>query len=328
MDLDRLEAAAERFLLNGLAESTNRVYATGKRAYLTFCNRFGLTPVPASQQTLILFVAELAQSVSPSTVRTYLSGVRHLHIVQGHTSPLSDTPKLDLVLAGIKRLHRTPKPIRLPITPLILQKILEGIELLEEPPYTKAMLHAACRVGFFGFMRSGEITVVSATAYDPDKHLSVRDVSVNDHSNPQLICVFLRHSKTDQFHRGSSVYLARIDSPLCPVTSLLQFLVIRGQTPGPLFSLPNGTPLTKQKFISLVRAALRHSGIDPSPYKGHSFRIGAATTAAAYGIHESIIKQMGRWASSAYQTYVQVPTSNLIQITNRLAGTSPPTTRN
>lgn len=170
-------------------------------------------------------------------------------------------------------------------------------------------------------MRWGELTVHSASAYDPDKHLSPRDVSVNDHSNPQLICLFLRHSKTDQFHRGANIYLARIDSPLCPETALLQFLVMRGQSPGPLFCLSDGTPLTKTHFITLMRAALQQTGIDPTPYKGHSFRIGAAITAAASGIHESIIKQLGRWASSAYQTYIQPPTSEIIQITNRLAGT-------
>jgi hypothetical protein len=36
-------------------------------------------------------------------------------------------------------------------------------------------------------------------------------------------------------------------------------------------------------------------GLDPKFYKGHSFHIGAATSAAAKGIPLSVIQNMGRW---------------------------------
>ena len=46
-------------------------------------------------------------------------------------------------------------------------------------------------------------------------------------------------------------------------------------------------------FIPIIRGALTAAGIDATKYSGHSFRIGAATTAAECGIEESIIKAIG-----------------------------------
>ena len=45
------------------------------------------------------------------------------------------------------------------------------------------------------------------------------DVAVDDHSNPSLVRIHLRKSKTDQLGRGVDVYLGRTDEDLCPVTA-------------------------------------------------------------------------------------------------------------
>ena len=46
---------------------------------------------------------------------------------------------------------------------------------------------------------------------------------------------------------------------------------------------------------------------DPGGYSGHSFRAGAATTAAKAGVEDSVIKALGRWESSAYLIYMRLP---------------------
>ena len=55
-----------------------------------------------------------------------------------------------------------------------------------------------------------------------------------------------------------------------------------------------------------------------SKYSGHSFRIGAATTAASVVVEDSLIKTLGRWESSAYILYVRVPRDRLASVSKRL----------
>eukprot|EP00731_Ephydatia_muelleri_P020051 Em0012g876a len=68
------------------------------------------------------------------------------------------------------------------------------------------------------------------------------------------------------------------------------------------------------------KETLTKAGIDRSSYAGHSFRIGAATSAAAAGVEDSMIQTLGRWKSSAYLVYVRVPRERLAAISTRLAG--------
>ena len=84
---------------------------------------------------------------------------------------------------------------------------------------------------------------------------------------------------------------------------LLAYLTLRGREPGPLSKMNDCHFLTKQIFIARVRSALSVLGYDCSSYAGHSFRIGAATTAEC-GIEDSLIKILGRWEGSAYQLFV------------------------
>ena len=76
----------------------------------------------------------------------------------------------------------------------------------------------------------------------------------------------------------------------------------RGPHSGPFFA--DGRLLTRRRFVEAVKGALTAAGVDERRYNGHSFRIGVATTAAAKGIEDSIIKTLGRWESVAYQQYV------------------------
>lgn len=52
---------------------------------------------------------------------------------------------------------------------------------------------------------------------------------------------------------------------------------------------------------------MRAAGVDDKSYSGHSFRIGAATAAAAADVPDHVIKMLGRWESLAYQLYVRTP---------------------
>ena len=216
------------------------------------------------------------------------------------------------MLKGINRVKPRPSCPRLPVTPLIMNAIKRTLEA--QPGYESTMLWAACCVGFFGFMRCGEFTVPSANAYNRERHLSVADVSVDSHTSPCTVAIRIKVSKTDQFGTGTTIYLGRTSDKIFPVSAVLQYLAVRPPGEGPLFVTPQGTALTKTTFVSRVKETLGSAGIDASHYKGHSFRIGAATTAAACGLTEGLIKALGRWSSSAYQSYIRIPPSELAGI--------------
>ena len=67
---------------------------------------------------------------------------------------------------------------------------------------------------------------------------------------------------------------------------------------------------------------LQLAGYDQHSYASHSFRIGAATMAAAAGLPAWLIKAMGRWSSDACQTYIQCSASTLQAIPRVLSRTN------
>ena len=95
---------------------------------------------------------------------------------------------------------------------------------------------------------------------------------------------------------------------------MLAFLAIRGNKPGFFLTFADGQLLTKDRFVTRVRAALEETGLDKKSHAGHSFRIGAATTASLCGIIEATIKMLGRWERTAYQLYNHTPWESLARV--------------
>ena len=128
----------------------------------------------------------------------------------------------------------------------------------------------------------------------------------------------LKKSKTDPFRQGIDIFVGRTFGQLCPVAAILAYLAIRGPDTGSLFMFADGQFLMQDRFVTGVRGALTAAGLDCSQYAGHSFRIGAATTAAQKGIKDSTIKMLGRWQSSAYLLYIRTPRDQLARLSATL----------
>ena len=293
---------------------------------MTFCKKGSLVPLPLEENQLCLFVAYLAdEGLCHSSIKGYLSAIRRLQIVGGLGDPfVASWPVLECTLKGVKlqqAKRRVSRPkCRLPVTPSILRHLRS---FWENDPHNSdfIMLWAACCTCFFGFLRSGEITVSSLKDYDPDGHLSEGDVTVDRSVDPQVVRVHIKASKTDPFRKGVFVYLGKTGVDLCPVAAVSAYLAVRGWQKGPFFCFVSGVPLSRDALIRHVRVALRPSGVDVSLYSGHSFRIGAATTAAAVGMEDSLIKTLGRWESSAYLRYVKVSRSSLVAVSRHMVKT-------
>ena len=171
---------------------------------------------------------------------------------------------------------------------------------------------------FFGFLRSSELRALSQDSYDPQSTLLLSDIALDTHNNPTMLAVTLKQSKTDPFRLGVTLFMGRTGDIVCPVKGLTSFLGVRPKGHGPLFTYQGGSYLTRAQLVTALKDALSQLGVDHTRFNGHSFRIGAATTAAQKGIQDSTIQMLGRWQSAAYLPYVQTPRSQLIPISARL----------
>ena len=170
-------------------------------------------------------------------------------------------------------------------------------------------------------MRWEEITVQNASDFDPAANLCISDINfVNDFAT-----LTLKQSKTDPFRKGITIQLHKIDSPLCPYIALQKYLQKRKQLRSyctesePLFVTEDNIVLQRNYFINKVRHILDLCGFDAKQYSGHSFRIGAGTTAGQEKIEDHMIKTLGRWSSDCYCTYIQTHPKSIKSAQQQLA---------
>ena len=172
----------------------------------------------------------------------------------------------------------------------------------------------------FRFLRTGEVVAPPGASFDPSIRLSVGNVSVNSRSAPTYVAVNIKASKMDLFRQGVTIYLGRTHNQICPLAATLNYLVARGTLKGPRFIFEHERHLTRDHFVAAVHEALSTTGVDISKYVGHSFWIGAATTAAKPGIQDSLIRTMGRWESFAYLLYIRTPRERICSMAKTLLG--------
>ena len=154
---------------------------------------------------------------------------------------------------------------------------------------------------FYAWMRIGEAAVSTNSSHllkigdiqfqGPRKHPSSYTVSFNSykHSRGQPHKMQIKQSSTNSN---------------CPVQALHGYVVARRHKVGPLFQSQDGSAITRSEFESVLQGALSLAGVK-GYIRSHSFRAGAATTAAMMGASEEQIRASGRWKSDAYKCYIR-----------------------
>ena len=294
-----------QFRYHGVAKSTRRTYQSGLMAYMSFCSRFGINPLPATSLTLQYFCTDRSQSISYKTIKVYLAAIRLMHIEQGLLDPTTDQ-SLHLVCRGIRRQQNTPERKRLPITIDILKALKSQLRLSNYTAGEQHMLWSAFTLSFYGFLRASECL-----------SLTWSEITIDDNH----VTIKLHQSKTDIFRRGQSIHIYSTDSSTCPVRALKLFATTTDTkaSDSHVFSAGTFSPLTRSKLTEIIRCLLVRAGMRPFHYASHSFRIGAATTAAAAGLPTWLIKTLGRWSSNAYLTYVHCPISVIASVPKTLS---------
>ena len=261
------------------------------------------------------------QQLSHTSIKVYLSAVRYLHVTSGnhHHFNRQLTPRLQLVLNGVKREQATTKSTRVR-HPITTDLMLQINTILSQQPhcYKNIMMWAACCLAFFGFLRVSEFTIPTQTAYDPTQHLSLCDIAVDSKQSPSLLQVKIKQSKTDPFRQGVDLFLGKTGTRICPINAIMPYLAIRGAQAGPLFTTRDGKHLTRQLFCSNLNTILQKMKLKTPHYNTHSFRIGAATSAKKAGISDVHIQMLGRWKSQAYLQYIRTPRLQLAKLSKQL----------
>ena len=106
--ISQLSAAVRAYFNLGISAATRKAYTAGLCKYITFCMKINQPPIPAYENTLLLFVTHLAQQkLSYAMIQVYLSAVRYSHITTSESTTLR-TPKLNYVLKGIRKTCHKP----------------------------------------------------------------------------------------------------------------------------------------------------------------------------------------------------------------------------
>ena len=110
------------------SKGTSSNLMTQFRQYFLFCEYFGLCALPASLDTLCTYAQFLSRSITVSSIRNYLYGVKLLHVLLGLEYPFTDNFILRLLLRGLDRLHPHVPRRAPPMTPSVLLRLAEVVD--------------------------------------------------------------------------------------------------------------------------------------------------------------------------------------------------------
>ena len=233
--MDHLDRLIQFYHHNALASSSLSTYNTGLRTYYLFCAQTGLPRFTLSETNLQRFVVSVANRLGYKSIKIYLAGIQFFSIMYGYNVALSSFPRLFYLLRGIRRAQGSlfSRPRRLPITFGQLQLIHHRLRFQRYTPFQQLMLRTASSLAFFGLLRCSEYTSSSRGSFDASSTLLVRNVSFN--SNFSLMKIVIKASKTDPFRVGCTIRIAAINTPVCPVFLMQEYLRGHPTGSGPCF---------------------------------------------------------------------------------------------
>ena len=281
---------------------------TYQRTWNLFCrfNSFFFPGLPLKFPVTVpmfcLFIAYLYDlKYAASTVHTYVSALGYSHKLSRYPDP-SKAFVVVQMLKGYGKLNARFDR-RLPITIPILHKLLRPASLLPLTKHQILMFQDMCTTAFFAFLRVGEITFSST--FPPPIQIHQLTKLVNEAYEVlgfKIKFVNFKHS----YNQPPFYLVISPRSTFCPVKVLLRFLEARGDSQGAIFIPDDRSPVSRSWFSAQLSSAIKLCGLNPSVYKGHSFRIGAASHAAERGMSDAQIRILGCWKSNPFLKYIRV----------------------
>lgn len=281
VDMAALRADRQRLSLATRAPNTRRALESRWATFTSWCSDAGRKPLPASAETVELFLTDLGRRCKVSTLQQHAWAIAQQHKAAGVASPVAAGARE--VIAGVARSKGVQASPKAALTPTDLREIVERLDLAS---FRGARDRAVLVLGFATGMRRSELAA-----------LEPRDVQFV----PKGLVVTLRRSKVDQNGEGRQIGVFRGRRPeTCPVRALRAWLRMRGDHAGSLFGVSDWT------INEIVRSAVALIGLDPAEYGAHSLRAGMITAANAEGVPDSaIMRRSGHKSVQTLARYVR-----------------------
>ena len=148
-------------------------------------------------------ISSAASDVYKRQIKIYLCGIHYVATVLSHACNLSSMGQLRLLARGIRRSQgRSLRPLRSPITPSHLRRMLYFIQNSRFSSRDKSLWHALILTAFFG-QRVSEYTSPSVSSFNSTTNLMASDITFDR----PVVQVRLKASKSDPFKTGVSIRL-------------------------------------------------------------------------------------------------------------------------
>lgn len=282
----QLKAKVEKLSEAGvLAVRTRRAYASNWRSFSKWCEAANRRALPASPETVCLYLAAAGERLRWASLRMHLVAIRFQHEESGGKDPTSDR-RVRRVLAGLMRRGLGSANRKTAITPAELRAMVNTLDRTKAHGARNA---AILLLGFSSGLRRCDLI-----------GLDLADLNFV----PEGVVVSVRREKNDQIGKGRRIAVWPGHDETCPVRALNEWLDRRGRQPGPLFTRIVFSPVWvgKKETITLtrldhqivwrvVKIAAEKIGLDPALYGAHSLRAGMITACAENGESDTTIMQ-------------------------------------
>jgi site-specific recombinase XerD len=291
--LSEIANRASEFSRQAKASNTIRAYRADWSHFDSWCKAHRQQSLPASAETVALYVADLATTHKAASITRRLSAISQGHQLAGFESP-TKSAKVRLVMAGIRRSKGTAADAKAPVLVEDLKRMIARLPENLLGVRDRALL----LVGFCGAFRRSELVAL--------------DVADAAFSREGLV-ITIRRSKTDQEGEGRKVgipYAAHVET--CPIRSLQEWLERSGITEGPIFRPINrhgkmaSARLSARSVAGIVKRYATAVGLNATEFAGHSLRSGLCTSAAMAGASErAIMNQSGHHSLVTLRRYIR-----------------------
>ena len=271
-------ARAQDYARRARAASTLRAYASDLRDFERYCSSIGAALLPASPETLTLYLTDLADRVRIATIRRRLVAISRAHRDRGLDTPTTHSV-VRAVVQGIANVKGSAPHRKTALTADLVRAVL-----LETAPGLRGIRdRAIVLLGFAAALRRSELAA-----------LNVEDLTFT----AEGVVVHLRRSKTDQAGLGRDIAVPRVAiSSVDAVTALRRWFDEARIELGPVFRAiaTDGRlqdhGIAGQDIARLIQRLTRRAGV-PGDFAAHSLRAGFVTSAATSGVPEVAIQDV------------------------------------